>query len=827
MIDPALAEDQTLHGLLEAVAGRDPDRLALIDPESRVTFGELWNRSSRLAALLIEKGIGRGEVVVVALPRSIETVVGCFAVLRAGAVFLPIDLRLPASRNRKLVDAAHAKWALISGSTHPQCVEHIKTILVGAPPSGASPPAIVVHSRDDACLTFTSGSTGEAKGVRLSHAALVRRSGVEHRTYDFTSADVYLLRTSPAFVGLPVALTILASGVTIAVASEEVGDQAEGLVSLMAALGVTFAPLAPRLIERLLDQPDLAPRLPALRVVRGAGEALPPEVASRFAATLPRTRLVDGYGTTETSGVIASADVTGPMASEAGASGSAPLEGVTLRVAGPDGQPSTEGEIWVATPMLATGYSGGEPGEDPKFIDAAGVDGAPPMRWYRTGDRGRLSPAGRLKVLGRMDLQLNVDGVRVDPKEIEDALRLHESVADAAVRTYPDATGRSRLVAYVVDRGVSATAATLRTFLSLSLPRTLIPMRFVRIPAIPLTVSGKVDRESLPDPGVSTLSGRPPRDPLEVALLGHFRDVLGVPALGVEDDFFDWGGDSLKAFALMMKIDEALVVRLSAAVLLNAPTVALLAPVVARGNAGEVEATWLRREGDLPPLVCLPGLAGDPMWFMPLLPALDSMRPVLGLSFVGLKPPMAIAAAADKGVDALLSVQPRGPYLLLGHSLGGVLAFEMARRLQSRSHEVSFVGLIDTFVPGAPRRNPTSRAHRLRRWRNRMFASMRNRLGALMKRLGTSALAPRPSMFVPGLKVAAQSHRIAPFDLAVTLFRANERSALNDLPGDWRPLALRGVEVIDIPGHHFDLISGGRAWELSARVAEAVRLKTT
>jgi thioesterase domain-containing protein len=151
----------------------------------------------------------------------------------------------------------------------------------------------------------------------------------------------------------------------------------------------------------------------------------------------------------------------------------------------------------------------------------------------------------------------------------------------------------------------------------------------------------------------------------------------------------------------------------------------------------------------------------------------------------------------------------------------------MARRLLSRSQEVSFVGLIDTFVPGAPRRNPTSRAHRLRRWRNRLFASMRNRLGPLLNRFGTSALAPRRSMFVPGLKVAAQSHRIAPCDLAVTLFRANERSALNDLPGDWRPLALRGVEVIDIPGHHFDLISGGRARELSARVAEALGRKTT
>ncbi len=826
MTDPAFASGQTLHGLLEEVAARDPDRVALLDLESRVTFGELWNRSGRLAALLTEKGVGRGEVVVVALPRSIETVVGCFAILRAGAVFLPIDLRVPAARNRKLVDASRAKWALISGSTPPDCVDHIQAISVGAQPSDSSPPAIVVQGQDDACLIFTSGSSGQAKGVRLSHAALAIRSGVERRTYDFTSADVHLLRTSPAFVGMPVALTILASGVALAVASDDIGDRAEGLVGLMAALGVTSAYLSPRLIKAFLEQPDLPASVRALRVIRSAGEALPPAVASRFRATLPHTRLVDGYGTTETSGVIASADVTGPMASEGAASGSAPLPGVSLRVVGLDGQTATEGEVWVATPMLATGYSGGEPGDDPKFIETAAEGSAPPIRWYRTGDRGRLSPTGRLTVLGRLDLQLNVDGVRVEPKEIEDVLRLHESVADAAVRTSPDATGRGRLVAYVVDRGTPATAATLRTFVSLSLPRTLVPMRFVRLPAIPLTVSGKVDRESLPDPGLSVLSGRPPGNPLEVALLELFREGLGVPALGVDDDFFDWGGDSLKAVALMMRIDEAMGVRLSAAVLLNAPTVTLLAPLVARGNATEVEATWLRREGDLPPLVCLPGLAGDPMWFMPLLHALDPRRPILGLSFVGLKPPMAIAAAADQGVLALQSAQPRGPYLLLGHSLGGVLAFEMARRLQNQSQDVRFVGLIDTFVPGAPRRNVTSRSHRFRRWRNRMFTSMRNRLGPFLSRLGAMAPARR-SMFVPGLKVAASSHRVEPCDLSVTLFRASEKSALNDLSGDWKRLALRGVEVIDIPGHHFDLISGGRAKKLSARIAEALDRKTT
>ena len=735
------------------------------------------------------------DVVVVALPRSVETLVACFAVLRAGAIVLPIDLRQPAARNKTLVDSGHSRWALIRGSEPPSCVDHIPWIAVEAQGPAATPLGVAVQGDDDACLIFTSGSTGEPKGVRLSHRSLVMRSSVEVATYGFTAADVYLFRTSPAFIGLAVGLAILAAGVTTVVVSEEAGERADELARIISAYRVTFAGFSPRLLETLLERPELLSQLASLRAFRSAGEALAPQLAERFHARLAACRLIDGYGTTETSGVIASSGI--------------PVATVRLRLAGP------EDEIWVSTPMLATGYLNGEPEGEPRFVDEAASDGNAPLRWYRTGDRGRLSPAGHLTVLGRLDLQLNLDGVRAEPKEIEDALRLHEAVADAAVRTHPDSTGRERLVAYVVDRGGAASTAALRTHLSERLPAVLIPSVFVRLPALRLTASGKVDRSSLPDPLGKAPSTATPRNETEALLLSLFRDVLGRTDLSVDDDFFEWGGDSLKAVALMTKIDQALAVRLSAAALLGAPTVASLARLVERGSEGEVATNWLREGGDLPPLICLPGLAGDPMWFFPLIQALDSRQPLLGLSFVGLKPPIAISSASAFAVLALRSVQPRGPYFLLGHSVGGVLAFEMARQLQAEGETVAFIGLIDTFVPGKPYIQPPTLAHRLKRWLNRMIAAPRSG-------------EPRgQAMFMPGLKVAAQNHRVAPGDLGVTLFRANERSAKSDLPGDWRALARRGVDVVDIPGHHFDLIGGGRAKELSARIAEVVSRSTS
>jgi acyl-CoA synthetase (AMP-forming)/AMP-acid ligase II/thioesterase domain-containing protein/acyl carrier protein len=812
-----------LQGLLEEVARREPERVALREALDTLTFAQLWRRSGRVAALLIERGVRAGDVVAVPMPRSIDMVVALFAGLRAGAACLPLDLRVPPARNRRLMEAARARWSLIRGTEPPECVDPERAIRLDGPlPDGPAPnPAI--EGRRDALLVFTSGSTGEPKGVRLSHAALIARSRIEIAAYELGPQDAYFLRTSPAFVGLAVGLAMLAGGVTLAVAGDEAGDNVEALLKLMPALGVTFAPFSPRLIEALLATPGCAAGLAGLRVLRSAGEALSPELARRFHAALPSCRLVDGYGTTETSGVVVSADVAGPRASEEEKEGGAPLFGVEVRLAGPDGRPGRDGEIWVSTPMLATSYLGGESAEDPRFIDEGVESEGPPLRWYRTGDAGRLTPRGRIRVLGRMDLQLNIDGVRAEPGEIENALRLHGSVADAAVWMHPDASGRSRLVAYLVDRGEPAPAAALRAFLSALLPPPLIPARFLRVRDLPLTPSGKVDRAGLPRPeSVERVAVRP-RGEDEAKILALFAEVLEAPDLGVTDDFFEWGGDSLKAVALMSRVFEVTGIRLPAAVILNAPTAETLARQVARGDPGQVMAVWLRRTGDLPPLVCLPGLAADPLWMLPLMSALDPRQPLLGLSFVGLKPPIDLLNASSLGVAELRENQPRGPYFLLGHSLGGVLAFEMARELVRQGDDVAFVGLLDTRVPGAPRppvSRPTVPGPGLR---GRTSAALRVGKARLREFLIAAGLWPRPAVpFLRGFRQALERHRIEPCDLSVTLFRARDEAAGVDTAAAWTGLALGGVEVIDIPGHHFNMLGGAHAEALGALIASAV-----
>ena len=827
MTSPASDDPKTLHGLIGELARTEPDRLALSEGELSMTFAEVWAQAGGMAGALRARGVTKGDAVAVAMPRSARLLVACVAVMRAGGIVLALDLRHPAVRNRRLMDAAGVRFSVVDGKTVPECSAHTTALDANAAaPSLSHASDVEVRGVDPGFVVFTSGSSGEAKGVLLSHAAMVERSRIEQATFGFTSSDLYLLRTSPALIGLPVALEVFASGVPLKIAPDPIGDDASSLLELIHASAITFAGFPPRLVESLLALPGVSEKLASLRVLRSSGEALRPRLAAAIRAALPSCRVVDGYGTTETSGIVLVADASESVDIEASALAGRPLPGVAIRLVGDDGASAAEGEIQVSTPMLSSRYLAGGGGDGGRFVVEPGAPGQPPARWYRTGDRGRRLPDGRFLILGRLDVQLNVDGVRVDPVEVETALRGHVSVRDAAVWTHPDVSGRSRLIAFVVDRGLPAAPVELRSFLAGLLPQALIPARFIHLDALPLTPSGKVDRARLPRPDpLDRGPAGPPRNDAESKVLALFREILGVPGLGADDDFFEWGGDSLKAFALMTRLSDLTGVRLPAAAILNSPTAADLAKVVARGDPGQVSTAWLRQEGDLPPLACLPGLAGDPLWFHPLIEALDRRQPMIGLSFVGLRPPISIPTAASRGVDALRAEQPRGPYLLLGHSVGGVLAFEMARELLRLGETVAFVGLIDTYVPGSRRILPMSGAgrvaKRLKRFRNRTIGSARERLQESLARFGLGA-GWRGPVFIPGLKEAALVHRVSACDLRITLFRANERTLGADLAADWAPLARGGVEVIDIAGHHLNLITGGRARDLSARIAGAV-----
>ena len=800
-----------------ALAEAAPDRIALVDGTTAVTFGEVWVRAGSIAARILGSGVVRGDVVALALPRSIELMIATIAVLRAGGVVLAIDLKSPSSRNAAILRASAATRILYRG--------HLDDVLAVVPAIDlADTGSAALDAREEAdrgpldvaFLVYTSGSTGEPKGVRVAYDAVRLRAAAEMEGYALTDDSVYLARSRPNLIAHMVALAILSTSTRCAIPRDDAPDDPRTVFDLVTSLGVTELGLPPRFIDDILKDPDFPQRLARLRTLRSYGDALSLPAASALCAQLPACSLKDDYGATEVSGIVA---VRRFSRSDDGMA-HRPLANVLFRVVDESGEDATEGELWIGGPFVAPGYVDG--GDDARFVEID-HEGSK-AHFYRTGDRARLGSGGTFSLLGRMDLVLNVDGVRIDPVEVERALCAHRNIRDAAVWAHPDQRGRLRLTAHIVEDGPPTHAAVVRTFLSSRLPGTHIPTRFVHARSLPKTPSGKLQRTALEPSGIDRVN-EPPSGPIEHRLLDLFRSTLGEPSIGVTGDFFEWGGDSLRAFALVSRANQEFRVALAAATLLNAATVRDLACIVETAKTeprSEIRVTTLRAGGDREPLFCFPGGAGDPLWFLPLEAALDPGRGLLGVSYERLALPVTMRSILDASLDALRREQPGGPYFLLGHSLGGVLAFEVARALRLSGEQIAFLGLIDTYLPGATYQGTRDPARRLGHGLKRLV----NRLRRQHRRfIDGSDAAPPPSIssaLADGLRVAVRSHRIERADLFVNFFRAKVRPDGADLSAPWADVAGRGMEVVEVPGEHFDLIGRGRAIELSARISAAI-----
>jgi thioesterase domain-containing protein/acyl carrier protein len=486
---------------------------------------------------------------------------------------------------------------------------------------------------------------------------------------------------------------------------------------------------------------------------------------------------------------------------------------------------------------------------------------------YRTGDRARWRADGTLEFLGRADFQVKVRGFRIEPGEIEAALRAQPSVREAVVIAHRMASGDARLAAYVVPAGGAApTGPALREALKRILPEYMVPAAFVAMDALPLTRNAKVDRRALPVPewGADARDYVPPRDAVELELAGIWQECLGVPRVGVTDEFFALGGSSLLTVRVVDRVEERFGCRVPLSVLLAGGTVeAMAAAVREQRNASGAQASPLvplRAEGARAPLFCLHPAEGGAASYLNLVRHLPADQPVYGLEdavvrgeSLDLQP---IGELARGYVDAVRGQQPCGPYHLLGWSFGGFVAFEMARQLREMGEEVGLLAIIDVPSP---------------LWMDEVHADDAERLADVVR--SVSAVAGRPidvhaDEFRPldedaryrramGLfdavrlrtqgeawlrravgvtSVRASSMRgyePGPYAGRVTLLRAAEpvdaavqdpshprHEAWADPARGWGALSLEPVEVITVPGNHNSLITEPQVVEL-ARVVES------
>jgi len=674
----------TLVDLFHAQVARTPDAPALTFAEATLTYAELDEAAERLAQRLAAGGAAPESIVALCMDRSLEMVVAILATLKAGAAYLPLDPNYPAERIAFMLEDSKAILTIR------------KDDVDLTPRDRETPRPRNPDPNNAAYLIYTSGSTGRPKGVAVSHANAV--ASVAARMRQYGSPESFLLFPSFSFdSSVAVIFGTLLTGGRLVVAPDDVLQDVDAVTRLIERERIAGVLLVPLLYAAMLDHAEAA-RLESLRTVIVAGEAFPRGLPRTHAARLPQARLYNEYGPTEASvwctvTELSADDESIPIGSPI-ANAKVHVLDAALRRA-PLG---AVGELYIGGDGVARGYAGRPALTAERFV--ADPYGAPGSRLYRTGDLARWRTDGRLDFLGRADQQVKIRGFRIEPGEVEAALTALPSIAQAAV-----VADDGRLTAYVVARdGGAVDSAAVRLALAERLPKHMLPSSIVALAALPLSPNGKLDRAALPDAPAQTQTrlAVPPRDALEFQLLRIFDDLLQTPGLGVTDDFFDHGGHSLLAVRLMARVRGECGHAVPLAALFERPTVEHLAHVIRddRRASSFTPLVPLRTGGTQPPLYFVHQAGGNVMAYLQL--ARHAERPFYGLQSLGIdgraEPLDDVPAMAALYVAAIREQQPRGPYHLGGHSMGGKVAFEMARQLEAAGERVAQLAIVD--VPG-------------------------------------------------------------------------------------------------------------------------------
>ncbi|MEU9609889.1 amino acid adenylation domain-containing protein, partial [Streptomyces sp. NPDC048057] len=624
------APDTTLVELFEARAAQAPDAVAVTYDDERLTYAELNARANRLARLLVARGAGPEAFVAVAMPRSAELVVALLAVLKSGAAYVPVDPDYPADRVAFMLAETRPVLTLAMRSSA-DVVDGTPTVLLDELPAegmsadgsdlGQDERPGTLSADSPAYVIYTSGSTGRPKGVVVPHGNVVRLFSSTEQWFGFDHTDVWTLFHSYAFdFSVWELWGALLAGGRLVVVPREVSRSPRDFVSLLAREQVTVLNQTPSAFYQLVRaDAEITDEL-SLRYVVFGGEALELRRLSdwyaRHADDAPR--LVNMYGITETTVHVTYRTLDRNVVEEA--TGSLIGEPIPdLRTYVLDGSlrlvPSgVTGELYVAGAGLARGYLGRPDLSSQRFVaDPYGTAGS---RMYRTGDVVRRNSEGELEYVGRSDSQVKIRGFRIELGEIENALEAHGDIAQAAVTVREDTPGDKRLIGYVIPtERAQVDAAALRTYIGTRLPEYMIPAAFVVLDALPLTVNGKLNTKALPAPDYSAVTaagGRGPRTQVERVLCAAFAEVLGLPEVGVDDNFFDLGGHSLLATRLIGRIRSLLDVELPVRALFEAPTVAALAERCGDTATGAREALVPMERPEAVPL----SFAQRRLWFL-------------------------------------------------------------------------------------------------------------------------------------------------------------------------------------------------------------------
>lgn len=707
----------TLPQLFQAQVARTPEATAVVFEGTNLSYAQLDERVNRLARLLICQGVGPEKLVALALPRSVELVVAILATVKAGAAYLPVDPDYPVERIAYMLEDAAPAVVITDNTVLPALPHGLAPLLLDTPQTAQTLAAMEAGPVRDAerlepllpahpaYVIYTSGSTGRPKGVTVPHHGVVNWLQWMQAEYGLGADDRVLQKTPACFdVSVREFFWPLVEGATLVVAKPEGHKDPGYLAELIQQQQVTTVHFVPSMLAVFLQEPTAA-GCTALRRVLCSGEALPTELAEQFHGVLDAA-LHNLYGPTEAS-IEVSYCAYEPGIRTTTVPIGRPVWNTRLHVLDSRLRPvpvGVPGELYLAGEQLARGYVNRPGLTAERFV--ADPFGAPGARMYRTGDVVRRLGDGRVEYLSRVDDQVKIRGFRIELGEVEAALLSHPDVTQAVATVREDRPGDKRLVSYVVGGDIDP--AHVKKQCATQLPDYMVPTAVMVLDALPVNSNGKLDRSSLPAPALTDAGdgSRGPRNAHEEALCQLFAEVLGVPKVGVDDNFFDLGGHSLLAAKLIGRIRTEHGVHLGMRDFFEAPTVAVLAGRVASSpRSGESNALPvllpLNSSGNKSPLFCIHPAAGIGWVYSGLLRHLGPDIPLYALQARGLSEPDALGAdleeiAADY-VRQIRSVQASGPYHLLGWSFGGGVAHEVAVQLEADGESVALLAVLDGY----------------------------------------------------------------------------------------------------------------------------------
>ncbi|MFO1498394.1 MAG: amino acid adenylation domain-containing protein [Verrucomicrobiota bacterium] len=867
--------DACISRLFEEQVAKTPTFPAVIlgaetpDPKQTLTYAELNRRANCIAHSLRERRIGPEAVVGLCVERSADLIVALLGIFKAGAVCLPMDPVDPEERLRFILEDARPELVLTSRSTRVP-IESTRLLLLEdhareMPSRAGENWEGSATAAQAAYIIYTSGSSGKPKGVVIQHGAFANHCLESRAYYALTEADRVLQFNSVSFdAALEQICPPLIAGAAIVLRGPEVWTGGE-LSRRIERHGLTVVDLPTAYWHQLLElwhreRATIPSCLPRLLIV--GGEAMRLESLELWQQlAFAKVRLINAYGPTEAT-ITSTAFEATPEFLAGQLPPQVPIGQVrgrrTVCVLDHQGRPlrvGATGELYIGGPLLARGYLNRPELTAQKFVADST---APGRRFYRTGDLVRMRADGLLEFLGRTDRQVKVRGYRVELEEVEAVLGAHPQVSRSAVVLRQEA-GHGMLVAFYLRRGeTTPTALGLRLFLRNRLAEHMVPARLVCLERLPLLPSGKVDYQALLQYplGEAEPSAAGVRNPTELQLQLLFERILNRRGVGVDDSFFELGGDSLQALELIIEMERLSGRSLPLETLYQKPTIESLAQVVlSQVSVGQGPSLVpLQTRGIRPPLFLIHTTPGDILGYGNLVYHFGREQPCYGIQSVGLSQPelghRRIEDMAVAYVKMIRSIAPEGPYFLAGWCYGGIVAVEMAQHLLALGERVGLLGLLETVAPRPAwtcyryfiqrtfclLRMPPSRwldylRHKVR-YHQRSYWANRMRFRRLEKADadGSSAvdeqnrtLARLEHVYKTNLH-ALRQYRPRPYPGRVTLFNAEQvdPGVIPDESNAWVGLA-REIEVHQVPGDHDTMLIEPNVAELARIIQSCLR----